>query len=767
MADKPAFWFRRINNKLDTLDSNMDGLYQSTYSSRSDNKKDMDRIVSSIDDTIDRLMNNGNGPKISDISNLYIRMQKKQGISNSSILNGAMELFSDNSVINALSVNQETNRYIQAEDYQYDMICKYMPSIETALEIKRDNVLSSDNFTKDFLNITSDATSEKRFAVFNDRAIRVKEKYKFQDICEEMYERASRYGEAFVYIVPYKVAFQRLLDRRSQFSSIGFVKSFGESSTRRKITYPQSKIIFESTKLDEELSMQLKIQNLQLNDNFSVNLVFDDYGIFAEGIEAKQKSMEILESAKLNSLTEAYNVLQEAKHGEEKDPAVQFDSVYSNRKSSHTLDGGVNDGLIIRGSKGYNTSNEIKDMTGCVVNFIERADIIPIYMDNLCVGYYHFMFTDALGTCIHGNPNGTINAVGMNRGNTVEMSEVTNDMLLSYIAQQLSLNIDAHFINANKDLKEEIYAILKHNDKFNMVNGTNTITVSFLPVDDVYHFYLKQNKKTHRGISSIYKSVVPAMLYCLLYLTNTIGQVTRAQDKRIYYVKQNVETNVARTLMNVINQIKKGNMGMRQIQSMNSILNIVGKYNDHVIPVGQSGDAPIQFEVMQGQEINTPSELMDRFENLAVEGTDVPYEFVQSVNQVDYATRFTMSNSKFLRKVYKEQRICQEAFSYIFTKIYNYEYNENEHGIKVILPAPAFLTMTNSEQLVNNTKNFVNAIIESEIPNESDEVKAEFSKIMIRNYLGSYIDYTKVDDAITKARLNVNFNKSNNGDGEE
>jgi hypothetical protein len=334
-------------------------------------------------------------------------------------------------------------------------------------------------------------------------------------------------------------------------------------------------------------------------------------------------------------------------------------------------------------------------------------------------------------------------------------ADMTNDMLLSYIAQRISDNIDAHFINANKDLREEIYAILKYNDKFSAMNGTNDITVSFLPADDVFHFYLKFDQKRHRGISAIKKSIIPAMLYCLLYLTNTIGQVTRAQDKRIYYVKQNVETNVARTLMNVINQIKRGNMGMRQIQSMNSILGIVGKYNDHVIPVGQSGDPPIQFEVMSGQNVDTPTELMERFENSAVSSTDVPYEFVQSVNQVDYATRFTMSNSKFLRRVYKEQRICQDAFSYVFTRIYNYEYNENERKIKILLPAPAFLSMTNTEQLVSNTKNYISAIAEVELANEDDNVKNEFTKIMMRSMLGNYIDYDAVDEAITQAKMKV------------
>ena len=59
--------------------------------------------------------------------------------------------------------------------------------------------------------------------------------------------------------------------------------------------------------------------------------------------------------------------------------------------------------------------------------------------------------------------------------------------------------------------------------------------------------------------------------------------------------------------------------------------------------MSQSGDPPITMEVMQGQQIETPTELMDRMEQDAVEATDVPLEFVNSIKQVDFASRFTVT----------------------------------------------------------------------------------------------------------------------------
>ena len=331
----------------------------------------------------------------------------------------------------------------------------------------------------------------------------------------------------------------------------------------------------------------------------------------------------------------------------------------------------------------------------------------------------------------------------------------------------MSQAIDAEFINANVDIKEEIYAILRYNDAFCATQGVNNITVSFLPASDVIHFYFKKDKKTHRGISDLEKALVPAMLYCLLYLSDIIMKVSRSQDKRVYYVKQNIETNVAKTMHNVLNQIKRGNMGMRQLQSMNTIFNMIGKYNDYLIPIGPSGEAPVTFEVMSGQQVDTPTELMDRVKESAIATTDVPLEFVQSTNQVDYATRFSMSNSKFLRKIYKRQRICQDQYSQLFRNLYNYEYMTNEQGIKVLLPAPAYLTTSNTQQLIESVKNQAQGIADMCFTEEEDDAKQEFIREYTKKNLGTYIDFDAVDDMIAEVRQRIEYRKLVNSEPDD
>ena len=200
-------------------------------------------------------------------------------------------------------------------------------------------------------------------------------------------------------------------------------------------------------------------------------------------------------------------------------------------------------------------------------------------------------------------------------------------------------------------------------------------------------------------------------------------------------------------------------MGMRQIESMNNILNIVGKYNDYIIPLGPSGDPPVQFDVMQGQQIDTPTDMMDKMEELAVNSTGTPFEMVNSTFQQDFAVRFSMSNTRFLKLVYERQRRTAELFSLIFTRLYNNEFNEQYSEIKIQLPPPVYLTMTNNQQLLDNVSQMADKLIEFELTDAEDEVKSEFKKLYIRNILGTYIDYDFVDQILETAKVNVESNK--------
>ena len=746
---------RKINKKLDLLDQKMNGLYKDIYITRPDNKQNMNSIVDKLDQAIDRLQ--GSDTSVSGLSELLRRIDKTSTPNTYNYLKSVEELFGNQNLVDSLFANDDIHKYISSQNFQFDLICRYIPKLLDALDIKKDNVLCSDNFSKEFVNPKSVHSSKKETAIFSANTKRLENKYNISTFFEDTYMNCSKYGEDFIYIVPYNIAFERMIKRRNYNKNNARLGQFSFYESEGYRNNEIVEVVKENFTDDRDYkvmidSVKTSMGGAQITESTDskfkgcqVNLHFNDSNIVSESINEMiilQNKRDIEKFRSLSSIHEASSLQKE----------------YEKIDIGNTLSSAVNDGLIIPNELNRDNGKIDKNMTGAVLERLPRENVIPIYIGKMCLGYYYLEFKEDQNACGFCGSNHMTPGISNSVNYGYEMSKNQHELAIRYIASKISTNIDAHFINANKDLKEEIYAILRYNEKFDM-SKSNDISVTFIPAEDIVHCYFKLDETTHRGISDLQKSIVPAMLYILLYLTDIIGKITRSTDKRIYYVKQNVETNVARTMMNVVQQIKKGNMGMRQIESMNNILNIVGKYNDYIIPLGQSGDAPIQFEVMNGQDIQTPTEIMDKMEEAAVNATGTPFEMVNSTFQQDFAIRFSMSNTRFLKSIYSRQRITQRFMSSIYTKVYNYEFDENISYIQIILPPPVYLTMSNIQQLFDNISQSADKIIDLELSNKPDEVKNEFKRMYIRAHLSTYLDFDSIERMINTAEVNVEADK--------
>ena len=449
----------------------------------------------------------------------------------------------------------------------------------------------------------------------------------------------------------------------------------------------------------------------------------------------------------------------------------RFDRTIKDDLSFDNFDDRGQDGLVDRNKTKKNTKDDkYINVPGTIVKVLERKHVIPIYIEDYCFGYYYIEVDGPY------NPVGdydkmqdpTMALKGSNSilstNSMMDQSQKQNN-IIRYISNQISNFIDAKFINANQDLRNEIYTVLKYNYDNNS-SHMNKIRVTFIPPDDMEHVYFNMNKDTHRGISDLNKAMFPATLYSAMYITHAIWNMTRAQDKRVYYVNQTVDTNISKTLLNTINQIKKGNFGIRQIENINHILNITGMFNDYIIPRGPSGATPIDFEVMQGQQVEWQTEFMTSLEEMAVNSTDVPMEMIQMRNSVDYSSQLTMSSSKFLRKVYNRQSKFQGNLTRIFNKIYNNEFDDNI-TLNVVLPPPMFLNITNTNQMMTNVNEYSQSVAQLLLdPDEEEPVKNEVIREINKFNLGSYLNIPELEDIAHKAIQHVAA-QSNNEEGNE
>ena len=761
--DKPISKDKKIVTKLDLLDQKMNSLYKDIYISRPDNKDNLNTIVDKLDTSIDRLQKSN--IDVSGMSELIRRVDTENMPNTKKYMESVQSLFENENLINSLFMQDTVRRFIMAQNGQYDLICRYLPRLLDAIEIKRDLVLSSDNFSKNFINPKSVKSNKKDVERFTANAKRLEKEYDFSNFVINTYDNVSKYGEDFIYIVPYQVAFKRLLKKANMRASnpklgqYSFFESGGNKQRSSSYLNKQT-IVTEGFGKSREFQSYIEtVKDLGADTDYykdftggQVTLHYNESGMISEKIN---------EAIVVNNLQLKY-LKESAAFAFDSDVSIHEKTLQQDyeklKQDNDGLSASVSDGLITPDILNKDPEKIDKNFTGAVLERIKRENIVPVYIGKKCVGYYYLEFAEDMSACgycggVHSQMPGV--SSGINYG--ARMSEDQQELAIRFISAKISRNIDAKFINANKDLKEEIYSILRYNEHFDISRSAD-IGVTFIPAEDIIHCYSVMDEDTHRGISDLERAVIPAMLYILLYLTDIIGKITRSTDKRVYYVKQNVEANIARTMMNVVAQIKKGNMGVRQLESMNNILNIVGKYNDYLIPVGPSGDSPIQFDILQGQDINTPTDMMEKMEEAAI-NTIMPMELVNATFNQDFATSYSYSNSRVVRSVFTRQGQTQRWISPMFTKIYNYEFNESYNIIEVILPPPVYLVMNSSQQLIDNISQMADKIIESEMPNEDDEVKQEFKKVYLRNYLSTYIDYDNIERMMDIAKMNVETKK--------
>ena len=763
---------RKIDKSLDLLRQRVNDLYNNTYYSNDNSEEFKTQVTDKLDDAIRKSTQQDEEFKnISNTSKLFRKLLKNTTSSNSAQAkldkafgkggdDDISSLFQSSDLIASMMESYSKTKWITELDNEFDLICKYMTKLQAALDIKRDAVLCSDSYTKEFLEVHAkgeNPQSDRNAAIQNNIAEMIK-KYDLSNKAETWYEDTSKYGEEFVYCVPYSTALEQLL-RRKQSTSY----SITESVTKREFNK-------ELKKLPVTVTMEAGDNNEPI-----IKINFDKSKVLKEAVENNLYLQKAAGNDLLKGLSESF-VVHETNdkfedHFNKSDKThtiVKLDKTIDDELDWEDDDKSAADGLMNSNTK---PNTKVK-VNGAVLRTIKHDRIIPIYIEDTMFGAYYIRFNQFEDIDINatGNIRGYNSITGMfNNGqvatqvNNNEDIENQKNLLLRTLAGKISQKIDAAFINSNADLKEEIYKILRFNDKYNQVSHTIDMDVVFVPSDDIHHLKFREDPDTHRGISDLWDALVPAKQWITLTLTSVLGWATRGFDRRVYYVKQSLDTNTAQSLLNVITTIKKGNFGIRQMESVNNILGIVGRFNDFVIPMGPSGDAPIQFDTMPGQQFEFPTDLQANLEESAVNSTGVPLEIVNSSTGMDFAVRYTMTNAKLLRNVLKRQLKMEDFLSEIFTKIYRFEYDENI-TLEVQLPPPAFLSMTQGTQLLNSAVQYADSITEVEMAGQSDEGKALFKKRLIRKLIPSYMSDEEIEKIKDQIALDNSIQKSKGED---
>ena len=780
-----------------SIQANIDDLYKNTYFTNNDNSKYIDSIKRKMDDDLEGLIDKAkaqNGG--TNMADLYARTLARNDTDSLNEIRSALE---DETVLADIMDIYSQNALVRDLDREIDTVCKYMPKLDEALDIKKDNVLSADHFNDDAVRISienvagagiTNDNNNKSEADGSDLELFAR-KYDLEAFRNELYSKTAKYGEQFVYIVPYKKALEKLIARTDGASLLSEEGILTEESINEGLQSINETLSFRYTNADESKLKSFGAQELY---DLSESTLSDSSleGLKSNNIEYSGLDIEINKTGVIPGIiaqecnmrrifSETVSLFGEESLGSARN-AYLSNSLYFkniNKKLKKAAQGGTLEGptsLADDGLKDVDEPTKANDaeqleIPGAVFEILEHDRVKPIYINNTCLGYYYIEMNDPNGGNAEEQMTFTSTLGGMRPRRTARENEANggtstqdNEVLMK-IARKIAQRIDKKFINSNQDIAKEIYTVLKYNADNN--GKTTKLRISFIPPSDIIHSYFELNKKTHRGVSDIVKSLFPAKLYTCLYISNTIALLTRGYDKRLYHVKQTIDTNITSVLLNVINQIKRSNFNLRQIENMNNIMNVTGRFNDLVIPQNANGESPVSFEIMPGQNVEVKTEFMNMLEEMAVNQTGVSLEMVNSRYQESTATHLTMSNARFLIKVYARQKLYEPILSAIYTKLYQYEYNTNSI-VKVELPPPIMLNFTNTSQILSMSQELIQNIVQMKFgSSQNEQEKLAFTSLLMEYYYDSFLPMDKINAMADKAKAKTAANKpvSAGGDG--
>ena len=317
--------------------------------------------------------------------------------------------------------------------------------------------------------------------------------------------------------------------------------------------------------------------------------------------------------------------------------------------------------------------------------------------------------------------------------------------------------MDKKFIQDNITIKEELYDILKYADAAN-----NAIKVIYLDPEYVQEFEIDD------GESMFEQSLLFAKLYIIMLLSNISAKISRGNDIRAYYVKTDPKGGISTIVNNAINTLKKNNRAFNSMTNLSKVISSFNVFDDLFITQTQDDKKPIDFDIIQGQDITLDNEFLEMLERICIESTGTPLALIDSSSDPEFAKAYTVLNLKYMRLILDYQIDLNPSISRFFKMIIRNEidqekYNNIIDALEISLQTPMTLRISNTLEQVNNAKDLAQAL--SEILLNQDEqggIKGDKLMLELCKVFSPNINWNQFEDMIK--HIEINLSRENNND---
>lgn len=718
---------------------------------------DLDAKNMKFQNIINREMNLANGVSHGSIID-FIQAQRESERKNNKHSNqigfgnvGNKDIFSENidQVYNYL-LELYDNKYSEMLDLKY--ICKFIPALGQALKTTLDHVTAADSVAdtiKRKIIFESNVSQEIQATIMNKVEELEKEHKLLKKLKNITFKYALTCGLSYIYSIPYVDLFQEFQKHKKQSP-----KNNGGNGPFNSI----AKESYEGINPEPKLSCYgecIEIATESVNNIISSisNDTFKTYATnkneFIKNTEAEivdiVNSFSFIEGDLLQcAMEEASTYVAMESNGSfkskkntnetKKKPSI------SNNKYNINIPDGTKDPEELKRDSLINLGNYIK--------FIESRDLVPFKIFNEVVGYYHIVSKKKKKT--------TRTTLGTTSGLFTSSLEIANqrkeqavDSIVDAISDMIVKNFDHKFLIDNQDFKKTIGDCI-------IAKGIvdNEYSIQFIPAKYIHAFKIGEDINGD-GESMLAESLFPGKMLLSYLVAKMLLFVNNAGDKTLITTHRGpIDTNGKNQMDRTIRMMEGSNINFGDFLSPNVMFNKFNRNANILIPTALNGDKLLEFEKLEGKDMNMHTDMEEKLEKMILVGSSVPDSIMEYINDIQFSRQVVSSSIKYAGVVSSIQMDLEEPTTEFYQDLLMHTNLPEEcknviPHIKFLLPRPKVVSNLNNSENIRVGKEIAELISELYYGVESKTTDADAKREMtlaVCKKLITFFEWDEMDE---------------------
>lgn len=673
------------------------------------NKQDIDSVDNSVSDIVRSELKTTKSITGDDMSMFLVKLFNEQDYNRTAEYNTLEDIFqgTDESLIQFFQ-DRYQNRNLMYEDL--NMITTQLFEMEEAVKTTVDAIITSDDISQTIsstLKFENAVGGDERADAYissikkMERELNIPAKIKSTIIPNTL-----RFGTYYVYTIPYAKLFEQQYKHKLD-DPAKFGHSLHESCCTEAFV---NEVVADVEKI--------RTGHGDKDKYTTGKLVEESLGKYVDGISVCNDicSIPLLEGVDITGMFD--------------------DTKFKKKVEKASIDDGMKN-TYSDGVQSTDVEGKFDFVNDVYIRYIDPRKMIPVKILNTTLGYYYVHDSEIR---INKAPFATsirVTTTGMSPN--TQYSDEVERMFMSKITDKIVNAFDYKFLQKNQKFKDLVMDALMYNDMYK-----NNIKFQFIPAEYITEFKVNEDENGE-GVSILSRSLFYARLYLSLLIFQMISIVTRSNDTRIWYVKNSgIDANISNKVQEAARAIKSKQINFMDLLNYNSIISKIGQYKEIFMPLGRSGDRALEFDTLQGQDVQMNNEFMENLRNNMISATGVPSVIMNYIHELDFAKTLQMANAKFVGRVVSLQLDLNPQITEFYKKLIKFSgvqvVDDYVDRFMYVLNPPKTLNNNNVADMFGSADNLASAIVkavagESDNSDETAAIKDVLYQKLIREYM--------------------------------